>query len=114
MTLAFAVNSVSWQPKRSIIPGMNQAQHCQLVKGMDCPPLLCANADSPPSTVWVLFWVPQLKKDRKLLDKIQMRVEKMMNDLEGKTYEDCLRSLGLFILEMRRLKGGLMVAYSSS
>lgn len=43
-----------------------------------------------------------------------MRVAKMMNDLEGKTYEDCLRSLGLFILEMRRLKGGLMVAYSSS
>lgn len=37
MKQAFAVNSVSWQPKRSIIPGMNQAQHCQLVKGMDCP-----------------------------------------------------------------------------
>jgi len=36
----------------------------------------------------------------------------MVKDLEGKMFEECLKSLGFFSPEKKRLRGGLMVAYN--
>ena len=54
---------------------------------------------------------PQHKKDVELLEQIQRRAMKMIRELEHLSYEDRLRELGSFSLEMRRLQGDLFAAF---
>jgi len=56
------------------------------------------------------FGVPQHKKDIKLLEIVQRRFTKMGKGLEGKTYEERLRSPGCAQPRAEVLRGGLMEA----
>ena len=56
------------------------------------------------------MWSPQYRRDMDLLECIQRRVTKMIQEMEHLSYEDRLKELGLLSLENRRVQGDPIAA----
>ena len=56
-------------------------------------------------------WKPHYKKDKVLIEKVQRRFTKMINNMEGKTYEERLYCLKLWTLEERRNRQDLIEVF---
>ena len=81
-----------WQSniKMHMIPRLHEEQHCQPPSREGILPL-CSALVRPHLQCWVLFWVPQYKRDMDILERDQQRATKTIKGLEHLTYEERLR-----------------------
>jgi len=56
-------------------------------------------------------WNPHYKKDKELIEKVQRRFTKMINNMQGKSYEERLYCLKLWTLEERRNRQDLIEVF---
>jgi len=61
--------------------------------------------------VRVSAWNPHYIKDKKLIEKVQRRFTKMINNMEENTYEERLQCLKLWTLEERRNRQDLIEVF---
>jgi len=59
----------------------------------------------------VSAWNPHYIKDKKLIEKVQRRFTKTINNMEGKTYDERLQCLKLWTLEERRNRQDLIEVF---
>jgi hypothetical protein len=56
-------------------------------------------------------WSPWQEGDKEVLERVQKRAVKMISGLEGQTYEERLKEVGLLTLEERRHQADMVQAY---
>jgi hypothetical protein len=56
-------------------------------------------------------WSPSLVKDKQKMERVQRRFTKSIPSLRNKSYEERLKSLNLFTIEKRRLRGDLIQVF---
>ena len=58
-------------------------------------------------------WCPWQEGDIKILEKVQERFVRMLSDVNGATYEEKLKDIGLTILRERRRRGDMIETYKT-
>ena len=58
-----------------------------------------------------VVWSPRLIKDTKLIEGVQRRATKLVNDLQTLSYEERLRNIDLPSLVYRRIRGDMIEVY---
>ena len=59
----------------------------------------------------VQFWSPYLRKDVLATEGVQRRFTRLIPGMAGLSYEERLSQLGLYSLELRRVRGDLIETY---
>lgn len=61
---------------------------------------------------YVLFWVPQFKKDVEKQERSIQRADEMLSGLQHLTCENMLKKLGLVSLSKKKIRGDLIRIYN--
>ena len=71
---------------------------------------ICSVLVRPHLEYCIQIWSPQYRRDMNLLERIQRRATKMIQEMDHLS-KDRLKELGLFSLEKGRLQGDLRAAF---